>query len=324
MSIPDISVIMPTWNRAKYLPSALRTISNQTIDAKIEVVIADDGSTDDTAEVVRRITADWPKNRTVQYLPLSRNGVCAARNAALAASTAPIVAFLDSDDEWEEGKLEAQIALLSDEVGLVHTDFRYIDSEGRLTDSGPQRPNNPASGECLNALLAEDTVLFSSVLVRRAIIDEVVVLEPHRLPFDPQWSNGQDYDLLLRIGLRTQFGYVSVPLTRYRMHDSQNAMGYLSRAFRFHCRVQMAFAERHCQDIGGLAVGRDAARQFLLGRTKAHYWKRQLSIVRELCDLADELQLSNEEFSHLRRLSKVPMWLLRTKDSLDRLFAGKS
>jgi len=324
MSTPDISVIMPTWNRAKYLPAALRTVLNQTIDANIEVIVADDGSTDDTAEVVRRATADWPKNRTVRYLPLKKSGVCAARNAALDSTTAPIVAFLDSDDEWEQGKLEAQIAVLSDEVGLVHTDFRYIDSEGRFNDSGPQRPNNPARGECLNALLAEDTIVFSSVLVRRAIIDEVAVLEPHGLPFDPQWTNGQDYDLLLRIGLRTKFGYVSVPLTRYRTHNSQNAMGNLSRVFGFHCRVQMAFAERHCQDLGGLVVGQDAARRFLLGRTKAHYWKRQLSTVRELCDLADELQLSNAEFSHMRRLSKVPMCLLRAKDSLDRLFGSKS
>lgn len=324
MSIPDISVIIPTWNRAKYLPAALRSVLNQTIDARIEVVIADDGSTDASAEIVRRITADWPKNRTVQYLQLVKNGVCAARNAALDSSTAPIVAFLDSDDEWDERKLEAQVAVLSEEVGLVHTDFRYIDSDGRFMDFGPQRPNNPARGECLNALLSEDTIIFSSVLVRRAIIDEVVVLEPHGLPFDPQWTNGQDYDLLLRISLRTQFGYVSVPLTRYRTHDSQNAMGNLSRVFGFHCRVQMAFAERHCQNIGGLAIGQDAARQFLLGRTNSHYWKRQLSIVRELCSLAEELQLSNEEFLHLRRLSKVPIWILRTKDSLDRLFAAKS
>jgi len=309
---------MPTWNRAGLLPAAIHSVGEQTIDAWIEVVIADDGSTDETLQVVNRETARWAGRITVRYLGLKRGGVCAARNMALRESIAPIVAFLDSDDEWEPGKLDAQVGLLTDSVGLVHTDFCYIGLMDGATNQTSQRPNNPAQGRCIRSLLAEDTVIFSSVLMRRTLLDAVASNEPHGLAFDHRWTNGQDYDLLLRAALQTEFGYVSAPLTRYRIHDAQNAMGNLTQAFSYHCRVQVDFARRHGSAAGLTeADGRKAAADFLYSRAESHYWQRKTDVTRKLCELAASLEISDERFVSLRQRASRPRWLFAVKDTWD-------
>lgn len=319
MPSDDVTVIIPTHNRARYLPAALASVFAQTYPGRLEAVVIDDGSTDDTPAAVAPFLAADGRVK-VQYLRREKAGVCAARNAGLEASRCPLVAFLDSDDVWEPEKLERQAALLSADVRVAHTDFRYVDDGGAFTDAGGQRPNNPARGDCLPALLAEDTVIFSSVLADRGVIDRAAAAEPHGFPFDPVWTNGQDYDLLLRCARLTRFGYAAEPLTRYRVHPNQNAMANLPRVFGFHCRVQMSFSDRWGPACGlPAAAGRDAAREFLHGRTESMYWQRRPEIVRPLCDLADELGLADERFARLRRLARRPRWLLRLRDAVDRM-----
>lgn len=319
MTAPDISVVVPTYNRAGLLPAALDSVFAQTFPGRVEVVVIDDGSKDNTAEVVRPYL-DRGGRVTARYLPRENTGVCATRNFGLAQCGGELVAFLDSDDEWLPDKLAKQVAMLSDEVGVVHTDFRYIDPTGKFTDTGPQRPDNPCRGRCLRPLLAEDRVIFSSVLARRALIARVSAEESHGLPFDPQWTCGEDYDLLLRLARHTTFGYASEPLTRYRVHGGQTGMDNLPRVFGYHCRVQIAFAERWGRAEGlPPDAGVTAAREFLYSRADSLYWQRRTGVVLDLCRLADELGLSDERFARLAAKAKRPRWLLRVKDAVDRL-----
>lgn len=321
MTAPDISVVIPTYNRAGLLPAALDSVFAQTFPGGIEVVVVDDGSKDNTAEVIRPYL-DRGGRVTVRYLPRTNAGVCATRNFGLTQCGGELVAFLDSDDEWLPDKLAKQVALLSDEVGVVHTDFRYIDPAGKFTDAGPQRPDNPCRGRCLRPLLAEDRVIFSSVLVRRELIARVSAEEPHGLPFDPQWTCGEDYDLLLRLARHTAFGYVAEPLTRYRVHVGQTGMDNLPRVFGYHCRVQMAFAERWGQSEAlPPDAGVSAAREFLLSRADSLYWQRRTAVAIELCRLADDLGLADDRFTRLAGKAKRPRWLLWVKDAVDRLRA---
>ncbi|QEL15564.1 glycosyltransferase family 2 protein [Limnoglobus roseus] len=321
MTTPEISVIMPAWNRAGYLPLAIQSVAEQTVAARLEVVVADDASTDDTAEVVRKLTDRWRERLRITYLALPKGGVCAARNAALAASRTPLVAFLDSDDVWEPTKLEAQVALLATDVGVVHTNFRYVDAAGRFTDGGGQRPNNPARGACLPALLAEDTVVFSSVLMRREVIDRAAKDEPHGLPFDPAWVCGEDYDLLLRAARLTGFGYAADALARYRVHPEQTGMANLPRVFKYHCQVQLDFNTRWGAACGFPPQrGQDAAREFLFGRAESLFWQREVDVLQQVCRVADDLQLSDARFTHLLRRANRPRWMYRVKDTLDSLY----
>src|SRR5262245_14597532 len=104
MSRPLVSVIVPAYNRERYLGEALDSVFAQGYHP-LEVIVADDGSTDGTARVAR----GYPE---VRLLSLTHGGVAAARNAAIAASQGSLLAFLDSDDLWLAGKLDAQVGLL--------------------------------------------------------------------------------------------------------------------------------------------------------------------------------------------------------------------
>ena len=122
-----VSVIIPTYNRARLVAHAIQSALAQTYHA-IEVVVADDGSTDGTAAV----TAGYRPR--VRYVRQANAGVSAARNLGLRHATGEFIAFLDSDDVWHPWKLAAQVALLRQhpEVGMVWTDMAAVDSEGRV------------------------------------------------------------------------------------------------------------------------------------------------------------------------------------------------
>ncbi len=332
----DVSVIIPTFNRAAYIATALDSVIGQTIlseGARIEAAIVDDGSTDDTAQVVAPYLeryADGHGPLRLTYTRLEKQGVVTARNTALARTNAPLVAFLDSDDYWAPAKLEKQIVILArdESVGVVHTSFLYVNQDGFITGQGGEggeRPDNPVVGRCLRPLLGEDLVIFSSVLIRREVINAAARAETHGLPFDPRWTNAQDYDLLLRAARLTGYAYLAQPLTFYRLHDAHGAMGNLPRAFGFHARVQMDFTRRWGKETGITEdEGRAQAREFLLGRARGQFWQRHLETARQLCALAEELGLTDERFAKLARQTARPLWLYRIKDTVDRLLGKGS
>ena len=104
MGTPTVSVILPTYNRADTLGSAIESVLRQTFDS-FELLIVDDGSTDGTGSVLQRITD--PRVQVIRN-PVNR-GVSAARNAGIAEARAPFLAFQDSDDAWRPQKLERQL-----------------------------------------------------------------------------------------------------------------------------------------------------------------------------------------------------------------------
>ncbi len=323
--MPDIAVITPTFNRATLLPAALDSVVAQTTDASIEIAVVDDGSTDNTQDVMRPYLerfGDDGGRLHVTYTRLEKQGVVAARNTAIAQTSAPLIAFLDSDDYWETRKLAMQLDAMrvDDAVGVVHTSFRYVDESDAFRDDGPQRLNNPCVGDCLDVLLNEFLVVFSSAMIRRDIVERIASEEAHGQPFDPRWVNSQDYDLMLRAARHCRFAYVAEPLTLYRVHGAHGAMGNLKRAYGFHCRVQIDFVKRHGASIGmdeDEARGRAAA--FLLGRVESHFWQRDFVVARELCDVARELDVLDERFAAYEKRMRTPKWVYAVKDRLDRV-----
>lgn len=319
---PSLSVIVPTFNRDRFLARALDSIQTQTYPGRMDVIVIDDGSTDSTQDVLRPYLVDDDPRTRVRYERLNHVGVVAARNHGLQLANADWIAFLDSDDEWLPGKIANQI--LVGELGgygVVHTGFRYVDPIGQFTDQGPQRVDNKVRGKCLRTLLEEDTVIFSSVVMRRSVMQQITHESPNKLAFDPRWTNAQDYDLLLRAARICEFGYVPEPLTHYRVHDSQTGMGNLPRVFEYHCRVQMDFVARYGSELGwNVDEGIQAARNFLFQRAESHYWKREFSTAQALCELAEKLGLKDRRFGRLQRRLARPAILYQLKDTLDRFF----
>jgi glycosyltransferase involved in cell wall biosynthesis len=326
---PAIAVITPTHNRAALIGAALDSVLAQTTDRRIEVAIVDDGSTDHTADVLRPYLERHrdPAGKVVMtYTRLEKQGVVAARNAAIAQTSAPFIAFLDSDDYWHPDKLALQLDAMEADgrVALVHTSFRYVNEAGRITDDGPQRLDNPCVGDCLDVLLREFLVLFSSVMVRRTVVDRAAAAEPHGKPFDARWTNSQDYDLCLRCARFGTLAYIPRPLTLYRIHGGHGAMGNLARAFGFHCRVQLDFVKRYGGEIGiDEAEIKTRVAHFLGGRAESAFWQRQFETAKKLCDLAGELGVHNERFAAVEKKISRPVWIYRVKDRMDRLLGRK-
>ena len=201
MAGADVSVIIPTFNRGALLARALESISVQTVPPR-EVIVIDDGSTDSSEQVVRRCSVD------ACYFRQPRAGVSAARNAGIRRARGTWLAFLDSDDQWLERKLEIQMAALANEPSykLCYTDEIWI-RDGRRVNAG--RRHRKVTGWMLRESLALCLISPSSVLVHRSVFDAVG-------RFDESLPACEDYDHWLRICSRWPVLLVNEPLiTKY-------------------------------------------------------------------------------------------------------------
>jgi len=127
-----VSIIVPTYNRAYCICRAIDSVREQT-HRNWEVLLVDDGSTDDTAAL---IASRYGDDSRVRYLYQRNAGVSAARNAGIRESRGDFVAFLDSDDEWKPWKLEVQLACFRffPQVGMVWTNFEAVDTTGKVAN----------------------------------------------------------------------------------------------------------------------------------------------------------------------------------------------
>ncbi len=210
-----VSVVITSYNYGRYLALCVGSALGQTY-RNIEVIIVDDGSTDDTGEVARKFLSD-PR---VRYIRQKNAGQANAKNSGIRAATGEFIAFLDSDDFWETNKLEKQMPLFSDpRVGVVYSRARYIDGKGvpiDLTLAGEHLL--PRSGRVTEHLFFDNFVPFSSAVVRRECVGKAGI-------FDESIKMGIDWDLWLRISVNYTFAYVDEPLLAYRVGHS----GQMSR-----------------------------------------------------------------------------------------------
>jgi glycosyltransferase involved in cell wall biosynthesis len=211
MSSPAVSVVIPTYNYAHFLPRALDSVLRQTV-RDIEIFVIDDGSTDDTPAVVAPYLAD----QRLHYQRIINGGPARARNLGIRLARAPLVAFLDADDAWHPAKLERQLECFGrdPELGLVYCQRRWVDDAGREL---PLRRPVLYRGQVVEDLLRGSVICLSTCVVPRAVLDRVGL-------FDEGLTQSEDYDLWLRIAELYRFDYVNEALTDYRVgHVSQSS-----------------------------------------------------------------------------------------------------
>jgi glycosyltransferase involved in cell wall biosynthesis len=214
---PTVSVILPTFNRLQYLRQAVESVFAQTFQ-DWELVIADDGSDEETRSFLRTLVAE-PRVR-VLWLRHSGNPA-AVRNAAIAAAHGEYVAFLDSDDLWMAAKLERQVEGLRARATRrwSYTGYALIDAGGRPRPYPTSRPRIPCQGAILGPLLAHEPDMFTpAVLVERRLLREVG-------GFDEQLVFFEDYDLWLRLACRSDVDLIDEPLISVRSHDQHYCTG---------------------------------------------------------------------------------------------------
>ena len=225
-----VSVVIPAYNHARYLPAAIESALAQTLPPA-EITVVDDGSTDGTAR------ARSPAGR-VRVVHQANRGVSAARNAGAARSGGDVLAFLDADDGWLPRKLEAQEALLRAQpgLGLVHCGYEEIDGDDRALR---------VRLDGLEGRVAEEMMLFRGGVIlgggSAAVVPAAVLADAGG--FDESLSTSADWDLHHRIARRHPVGFVPEVLVRYRVHAG-NMHADVARTAREMLRAYgRAFAE---------------------------------------------------------------------------------
>jgi glycosyltransferase involved in cell wall biosynthesis len=186
--MPEFSVIIPTYNRSGRVVRAVQSVLDQGLK-DIEIIVVDDGSTDDTEG---RLV---PYGSWIKYIRQPGNrGVSAARNKGIENSSGPWIAFLDSDDYWLKGKLHAQMEFLNQNPDAVacQTEEIWIRRGKRVN---PRKIHKKPSGEIFQQSLRLCLVSPSSVILKRSVFAEVGL-------FDETLEAAEDYDLWLRISCR--------------------------------------------------------------------------------------------------------------------------
>lgn len=215
LAVTSISVIIPTWNRAHTLPKAIESVLSQSSPV-LEVLVGDDGSTDGTAELVEAMTRQDPR---IRWLPGSRGGRPAIpRNRGIRASHGEWLAFLDSDDSWEQDKIAVQLEAVKRLKCLaVCSNALRVFPDAR--EGGTVLDWNRTL-LTFSDLLAINRVVCSSCMVHRSVLDRT-----GEFPAGADFKAIEDYALWLRVAAITHFAYCPVPLVRYRDDPESSVRG---------------------------------------------------------------------------------------------------
>ena len=202
-----VSVVIPNYNCSAFLPAALESVFAQTYP-NVEVLVVDDGSTDDSLRVLERYVD------RVRVLRQPNGGVSAARNHGIRESRGELVALLDADDLWERDKLAKQLPLFANpNVGLVYCAVEYVDEAGKSLGTN----HTGRRGRVRRSIaLLEGTIVLaggSTAVVRRECFDRAGL-------FDPELSTAADWDMWRRIACHYEIDVVREPLMQYRLRPS--------------------------------------------------------------------------------------------------------
>jgi glycosyltransferase involved in cell wall biosynthesis len=237
--MPAVSVVIPTYNSAQYLAEAIDSVLAQTYK-DFELLVVDDGSTDDTEELMRQY------GPPVHYLRKPNGGVSTARNLGIEQSKGRYVGFLDADDTWFPEKLERQLAALADHPNFRACYSAFLRVTSELDALGIWRGSG--HGSALADLLTRGNVIGSvSVVCERTLFSEVG-------GFDPTLSQCADWDMWVRLATRTDLLYLDEPLVTYRQHGAnmsnnpalleRDSIRVLEKGFALHCLPPMLSERR--------------------------------------------------------------------------------
>jgi len=213
VSARDVAVVIAAYNHGRFLEDALASVLGQTLQPR-EIVVVDDGSTDDTESVVRRFA---PR---VAYRRQDNTGARAARNAGIDATTAPWVAFLDADDWWEPDALERLLAAFDGETGIAAPAYRPVDAAG--TPTGPLWVKRTPGPFMTTAGLLTSDADVPGCVYRRAVFERCG-------RFDTTLRVAGDYEMFLRASTHFSIRFVPEAVLHKREHGGNVSAATLPR-----------------------------------------------------------------------------------------------
>ena len=203
---PTVSVVMTCYNYEKYVARSIESVLKQT-HKDLELMIINDGSTDNSDSVIR----SYIKDKRVRYIIQDNAGQARAKNIGIKYSCGKYIAFLDADDLWENEKLELQLPLLKKKnVGLVYSNATWIDEGDSVLGQGWLGGYlKPRSGKVTEYLIYDNFIYFSSAVIKRDCVDGTGY-------FNESLSMGIDWELWLRLSSKCKFDFVDKHLIQYR------------------------------------------------------------------------------------------------------------
>ncbi|UWY28609.1 glycosyltransferase family 2 protein [Flavobacterium sp. TR2] len=209
--MPTVSVIIPTYNRAKYLALTLESIVRQTYQ-DFEIIVVDDGTPNNENEII------CSKFDKVRYYKIKNTGGPAApRNTGIQKASGKYIAFVDDDDLWLPQKLGIQVKILetNPDFGLVHSYCQVINEYGIVQDKIIGRPGSIdiKHGDVRMKMIGNWTIMSSTPLIKRSIIEKVGYFNEKMPPA------GEDTEYWTRCSFETKFYYIDEPLVKYRVHS---------------------------------------------------------------------------------------------------------
>jgi len=216
--MPEVSIVIPTYNCEKYLHQTLDSVINQTFSDH-EIIVVDDGSTDRTRQIVKEYS------HPITLIEQSNSGVCIARNRGFEISRGNYICFMDHDDYWYPDKLQSQLEVFGEnpEIGIVHSKFINweVDSSGVFPSPEeynqldiPDGTDVEYSGWVYHLYLLDSWMLTSTAMIRREVLLKCGVFDTS-LPFSEDW------DLWLRVTREYPIIRTTRPTTLYRQHKNQ-------------------------------------------------------------------------------------------------------
>jgi glycosyltransferase involved in cell wall biosynthesis len=255
MESPLVSVIVPTYNRAAYLAEAVDSVLNQSYP-HLELLVVDDGSTDNTRDVLNQFAGDRRLHVTYQ----ANAGQSRARNAALAQAQGDFFCFLDSDNVWVSDKLQVSLDAFRDnpDVDVVYGDIITINENGEELS---RRNMRRFSGAIVAEMLKDNCVTMNTAMFRRrCYLEQGGMSETRRV--------ADDYDLWLRYSVFFQFLYLPRFLAKYRVMEDQISSDKSAR-FESNFQILADFEQQYGAQLG-TDVMREGWTYFFLRRARYH------------------------------------------------------
>ncbi|MFP4573034.1 MAG: glycosyltransferase family 2 protein [Desulfobacterales bacterium] len=274
---PKVTVIIPCYNRERYIEKTVESVLSQTIQ-NIELIVVDDGCTDNSRQILEQYKDCI---RILEHPGRINKGQSAALNLGIVASRGEYVAFLDSDDLFAPEKIEKQVKFLEahPEIGLVYANGHTIDENGTILHR-IYGDNHHEESDPNRVLLDCYFLLPNNSLVRKDVLLKAGF-------FDESFRSAQDHDLAIRIAEITRIAYLDEPLFFYRRHKEsisrRNAMLRWKNGFRILNKARLRYNYRVSTLSGRLAV-----LNFRLGqcyREEGQYFKAVMFFIAAgLCD----------------------------------------
>lgn len=301
--VSRVSVVIPCYNGSKFLRETLESALAQT-HPPLEVIVVDDGSTDDSAAIAESF--DPP----VRVIRQENQGESVARNRGMDEARGDWIAFLDADDLWKPEKLAKQLSVIDDAIPpvvCVYTDFYRFGIGEKVTNHA--RPEFHAMPDYRVAMISEWSIPPSSALVAADAAQGV------RFPTNVR--EGEDMIFFLRLREFGRFNRISTPLLGFRLSESQQTQRQSHRFKSLKSRFDWLVNEAHYYTAAEIYAARCRLAEMLLREYARLYWSRSSNTLLRRCRrLYRSMKPDGEDLPAIMRKPLVPNWLAIIKDRL--------